>query len=158
MTVIYDAKDHFSVICSLHGSILPRVLPWCLWNTAVLVVVWLLQKHGIIDLSFHGGVGYQFLSVLVSFFVVSNVNTTYNRFWEARGHLGNALNAVTMLAARAAIYSRKETHARAKAWRAELKRLIIDMVKTATFSIQDERAAYARTSLMHQEKKKLLVH
>jgi predicted membrane chloride channel (bestrophin family) len=139
MTVIYNAKSHVSVIFSLHGSVLPSVLPWCIYNSVVAAVVWVLAKRHVVDLSFSGGgSGYTFLSVLVSFFTVTNIGTTYSRFWEARGHLGNALNAAELTAHRAAVYTRKETHEKAKAWRTALRKLLTQMLRNMVYTIEEE--------------------
>jgi len=141
MTVIYDAKSHRDVLFSLRGSIWPSVLPWCIWNTAVKAIVYLLRSHGSVDLTFEANLGYQFSSMLVSFFVVININTTYNRFWECRGHVGVALNAVSRLAARAAAYSANDTTDAADRWRKLLKEHIIDLVDKVVYIIREERAA-----------------
>ena len=71
MTIIYDAKDHCRVIFSIHGSVWPAVLPWCLFNTLVAVVIFAVKRYSSLDLSCPGGIGYQYISVLVSFFVVT---------------------------------------------------------------------------------------
>mmetsp|Transcript_8142 Transcript_8142/g.17638 ORF Transcript_8142/g.17638 Transcript_8142/m.17638 type:complete len:119 (-) Transcript_8142:73-429(-) len=82
MTIIYNNKSHLSVIFKLQGSIWPEVLPFCIFNVAVTLAIWIMRERDVVDLHFDGGIGYQFISVLVSFFVVTNINTTYNRFWD----------------------------------------------------------------------------
>lgn len=155
MTVIYNAKSHVSVIFSLHGSVLPSVLPWCIYNSLVSAVVWMLAKRHVVDLSFHGGgPGYTFLSVLVSFFTVTNVGTTYNRFWEARGHLGSALNAAALIAHRAAVYTRNESHEKAQAWRAALKKLLTQMLRNTVYTIEEERAALANVYFSNEKEQR----
>lgn len=100
-----------------------------------------MRDRDVADLHFDGGIGYQFISVLVSFFVVSNINTTYSRFWEARGHLGKALLAAGMLADRAAIYSSHSQTEKAQIWRDTLKTRLIELVTTSMHFIQNERAS-----------------
>lgn len=141
MTVIYDAKDHVKVIFTLHGSVWPSVLPWCVFNTVVTCTIWALGYYEVADLTFDVGLGYSYLSVLVSFFVISNINTTYNRLWEARDYLGKALFAIATLSMRAALYSAKENGERSKIWRNALKTRLIDLLRTAMYQIQDERAS-----------------
>ena len=141
MTIIYNAKDHFSVIFSLHGSTWPAVLPWCLLNVVVATIVWFARSRSSLDLTFDGGLGYNYISILVSFFIVSNINTTYNRFWEARGHLATAFHEVAMLAARAALYTAHDTSPRARQWRTALKLRLMELVQTAMFVVQNERAS-----------------
>ena len=84
---------------------------------AVTCIVWVLFENDIANLTFKGGMGYQYLTVLASFFVVSNVNTTYSRYWEARGYLGKLMTAATSIASRGALYSANEKHESAVRWR-----------------------------------------
>lgn len=145
MTVNYDANDHLGVIFRIHGSVLFHVLPWCAFNVAMACLVWTLRTYGICNLTFNGGLGYQYISVLVSFFVVSNVNTSYNRFWEARGFLGRALFAAAKLAMRAGAYSRKETHDRAKMWRKVVGIRLSRLLQYSMHAIQNDRASTINT-------------
>ena len=88
-------RNHLKVIFQLQGSVWPDVIPFCLFNTFVTIVIYILRERDVIDLHFDGGKGMQYLSVLVSFFVVSSIGTTYNRYWEARGFVGKALLAAS---------------------------------------------------------------
>ena len=89
-----------------------------------------------------GGIAFQYISVLVSFFVVSNVSNAINRLWEARGHLGTTLHAAEMLAARAALYSSRETGPTVEIWRTNLKHRLIELVETAMHMVQHENSAH----------------
>ena len=93
------------------------------------------------DLTFDGGRGFQFISVLVSFFVVNNIGNAISRLWEARGLLGTMLHAAEMLALRAAVYSSRETGANADMWRGQVKDLLVELVETSMTLIQNENAA-----------------
>lgn len=139
MTVNYDADDHLGVIFRIHGSVLPSVLPWCFFNAAIACLIWFLRSYDIVNATFDGGLGYQYISVLVSFFVVSNVNTAYNRFWEARGFLGHAIFAVTKLVLRVAVYSGKEKHEKAVMWRKVIGVRLSRILRFAMYTIQKDR-------------------
>lgn len=141
MTVNYDARDHLGIIFRIHGSVLPQVLPWCAWNVAVSCLIRFLRLTGTCNLTFKGGLGYSYISVLVSFFVVSNVNTAYSRLWEARTWLGKGLYAITQLAVMVALFSGKETHEKAKLWRKILRIRIASLLKVTMFIIQHNRAS-----------------
>lgn len=129
------------MIFKLQGSIWPEVLPFCIFNVAVTIAIWIMRERDVVDLHFDGGKGYQFISLLVSFFVVSNINTTYNRFWEARGYIGKALNAASLLADRAALYSSNSRTEKAQIWRDALKVRLIELVNASMHLIQNERAS-----------------
>mmetsp|Transcript_12697 Transcript_12697/g.23403 ORF Transcript_12697/g.23403 Transcript_12697/m.23403 type:complete len:340 (-) Transcript_12697:129-1148(-) len=141
MTIIYNAEDHFHVICKLQGSVWPKVLPFCIFNIILTIGVYYLHIYTCIDLTFNGGVGYRYISVLVSFFTISNLSSTYGRFWEARGHLGTALYECNMLAARTALYTAHDPSDKADVWRATLKNNLIKLIDTALYMIQDDRAS-----------------
>jgi len=141
MTIIYDSEDHFGVLFKLQGSVWPKVFPFCVVNILLTIGVYYLLGNTSVDLTFDGGVGYRFISTLVSFFTISNLASTYGRFWEARGHLGTALLECNMLAARTALYSAHDHSDRADAWRATLKRNLTELIDVALFMIQEERAS-----------------
>ena len=77
-----NPRNHFAVIFKLQGSVWPKVFPFCLFNVLVTAGVYFLLEHTGIDLTFNGGLGYTFISTVVSFFVISNLGSTYGRFWE----------------------------------------------------------------------------
>jgi len=71
--VIYDEDDHLGVMFQLYGSVWPKVLPWCI---AVMTITYLfiyLRNHGIVDLTIADNTGHNFMSILVSFLVVTRV-------------------------------------------------------------------------------------
>ena len=100
-----------------------------------------MREHGVVDLHFDGGKGYQFISVLVSFFVVANITTSYNRFWEARGLIGKALNNAKLLADRAALYSGHSRTEKAQMWRDALRVRLIELLNASMHLVQNERAS-----------------
>jgi len=141
MTIIYDSRDHFGVLFKLQGSVWPKVLPFCILNIVITIVLHYLLGNTSWDFTFDGGVGYRFISTLVAFFTISNLASTYGRFWEARGHLGTALLECNMLAARSALYTAHDPSDKADAWRGTLKRNLTDLIDVALFMIQEERAS-----------------
>ena len=140
------------MIFQLQGSVWPDVLPFCLFNTFVTIVIYILRERGVIDLHFDGGKGMQYISVLVSFFVVSSISTTYNRYWEARGFVGKALLSASLLADRAAIYSANSQSAKAQVWRDALRERLSQLVKYSMHMIQNERGALINVMTTRSEK------
>ena len=96
----------------------------------------------------------QYISVLVSFFVVSSIGTTYNRYWEARAYVGKALLSASLLADRAAIYSAKSQSENAQLWRNALKHRLSQLVQYSMHLIQNERGALVNIITTQSEKEK----
>ena len=49
--IINCSRDHISVVFKLHGSVWPKVWPWCLWNVSVATIIWNLNHFDIVDLT-----------------------------------------------------------------------------------------------------------
>jgi predicted membrane chloride channel (bestrophin family) len=85
--VSYEDANHWQVIFQLHGSVWPKVLPWCLAVVVATVVFIALRRTQTLDLTIADATGHTFMSILVSFLLVTRVTITHQRFMEARGHL-----------------------------------------------------------------------
>lgn len=152
MTVVYDAKNHWEVVTKLQGSVWKRVLPFCILNILLTVAIYFLNNLTDIDLTFNGGVGYRYVSVLVSFFTIAQLGSTYSRFWEARGHLGTMMIEANMLAARAALYTAHDDSDKADKWRIVLKKNLIAFIDTALEYITDDKASILFNVIDHGTK------
>ena len=114
------------MLFKLQGFVWPKVLPFCVFTIVVTIGVYYLLGHTSVDLTFNRGVGYRFISVLVSFFAISNLGSTYGRLWKARRHLGTALLECIMMVSRSVLYTAHNPSDKANAWRATLKRNLTD--------------------------------
>ena len=99
----YDTSNHCNIIFQCYGSVFPRVISFCLINVLIMIVVKYLvmtydvtdtvkdndikDAHGILGLKI-SNVGHSFISLIVSFLLVSRVNTSLARYNEARTYLG----------------------------------------------------------------------
>lgn len=84
--LMLEPGNHIAILTSLHGSILPRVLPYCILEVIITLSILYAKKHGT-DLTYPAG-GHHLLSLLVSFLVVTRVTITYGRFMQLRHYLG----------------------------------------------------------------------
>ena len=50
--VHYDSDSHLRVLFQMYGSVWPSVLPYCLVAVAVTYLIYYLQNHKIVDLTF----------------------------------------------------------------------------------------------------------
>lgn len=149
---IVSRRNHWEVLTKLKGSVWKPVLPFCFINMLITLGILFLDKFTDIDLTFNGGVGYRYISTLVSFFTISQLGSTYGRFWEARGHLGTMMIEANMLAARAALYTAHDHSDKADAWRLALKKNLITFIDRALVMIQDDTASTLFNVMDHEKK------
>ena len=112
----YDDDSHWKVLTQSYGSVWPRVLPYCLANVALTAVVYYLKHFAIVDLT-SDPLGSRYLSLLMSFLVVTRVKITYDNYmWNARC-LSQAFQAIRDLVQWTCVLTMSDTSAKAKQWR-----------------------------------------
>ena len=115
-TVSYNSRSHLSVMLQCYGSIWRQVLPYCLFNTLLTwLLLYLLSKD--IDLTVSEW-GHEFMSVLVSFLLMTKFNLTLNVYYEMQTNLmrlGQATRQIVMLAC-----CLTQKHQKAAAWRSQV--------------------------------------
>ena len=84
----YDSSIHWRVLTRMHGSLWPKVLPLCLFNTTLMVALHILRVMGLANLVI-SNMGHVYIGVVVSFLLVSRVNTAYSRYNESRNFLSH---------------------------------------------------------------------
>lgn len=134
-TVIYDSSDHVAVMTQMYGSILPKVVPYCLFNCIMAASVIYLREFKDTDLTFNHQ-GHTFLSVMVSFLVVSRSNITYSRFMEARSYLNDAMVACREVNQHVICFTRFNTSEEAQQWRFEISRRTVVLLRTLVNILQ----------------------
>lgn len=85
-TVTYESERHFALMTQMWGSIWPKVLPYCITNMLLAILLDYLKFYKNIDLEI-SVTAYKSLSLLVAFLVVSRANVTIGRYNQARGFL-----------------------------------------------------------------------
>uniref|UniRef100_A0A7S3P5P1 Bestrophin homolog n=1 Tax=Amphora coffeiformis TaxID=265554 RepID=A0A7S3P5P1_9STRA len=134
--VIYDEDDHLGVMFQLYGSVWPRVLPWCIAVMAVTYLFIYLRNHGIVDLTIADSTGHNFMSILVSFLVVTRVTITYNRFMEARNHLKDLFYSCRELIQYTCILTNQNTSDEAQLWRQDVAYRTIVCLRLAMAAVE----------------------
>jgi predicted membrane chloride channel (bestrophin family) len=84
-TVIYNSADHWSILTQRLGSAWPDVLPFCIFNIILTLLLRAADPTG--EKYFLAIQGHKFIQFIVSFLFVTRVTTALGRFNEARGHL-----------------------------------------------------------------------
>lgn len=118
--ISYSPRSHVQVLFTMHGSVLPQVLPFCVSNVLWTLIVEGCRQKGWFDLTFKSIVGHSFMGILVSFLVVTRSRISYQRYMDSRRHLGEAYLACRELIHFACFYTLDDTSALAQAWRQEV--------------------------------------
>ena len=155
--VLYNSSDHWAVITQMHGSVWPQVISYCLFN--VLNTLFVIHMKGDlgIDLSFSDR-GHTFMSMMVSFLMVTRSNIAYSRYMEARLELSNAMNACRELISYATTFTRNDDSQHAKYWRVDLANRTIKLLRTMVSVLEYQSTgnhAWKVPILSREEKKAL---
>jgi predicted membrane chloride channel (bestrophin family) len=92
-TVQYNSANHWEILFQIHGSIWKRVLPHCIVNVGLTILVRYLLEYRHIDLTV-SEYGHEFMGLIVGFLVVSRCSKTFDVYFEFREYL-DALFAST---------------------------------------------------------------
>ena len=131
--VSYDTKDHLSILFEMHGSVWKHVVVFCLVNVSITFGIFYLRDYEGIDLTFKDK-GHSFMSILVSFLVVSRSQIVYNRYMEARQLLGNLFRITGELMQHVVVYTADDNSDDAREWRRLIAtELMILLNVTTTF-------------------------
>ena len=134
--VIYDEQNHLEVMFQVYGSVWPKVLPWCVVVMALTYLFVYLRKHNIVDVTIQDATGHNFMSILVSFLLVTRVTITYNRFMEARQNLQDLFLASRELIQYTCVLTNCNTSKAAQMWRQEVAYRIIVALRLAMAAVE----------------------
>lgn len=118
-SVAYDSESHIGVITQRKGSLWPKVLPYCLLNVALSIVLQVLKSYDIVDLSITDK-GHSLMTMFVAFLIVSRVNISLGRYNEARANLGAMYREARELIQNVAVFTKEDQSQGAQEWRHEL--------------------------------------
>jgi predicted membrane chloride channel (bestrophin family) len=115
----YGGLNTFQFLFQMYGSVWPYVFPWCVVVGLFTYGVYVLKEHGI-DLTIHNGSGHSFMSLLVSFLVVTRTSLIFNKFQHSRQILQNLFGACGEIVQHSCLLTMSNTNAEAKAWRSRV--------------------------------------
>lgn len=118
-TVTYKSVPHFHVLTQSLGSVWPRVIPYCLFNVLLSLVLQLFQGyHGF---HFHfSDKGHAYLTMLVAFLVVTRATVTLGRYSQVRASLEQIYCMQRQLIHQMAVVSSENMNDSAKEWRHDI--------------------------------------
>mmetsp|Transcript_16577 Transcript_16577/g.24865 ORF Transcript_16577/g.24865 Transcript_16577/m.24865 type:complete len:534 (+) Transcript_16577:222-1823(+) len=138
--VKYDSKNHISVLTQMYGSVWPKVLPFCLLNVVNISAVIYLDRALDIDISFNDK-GHSFMSMIVSFLIVTRSSITYSRLMEARAGMTSVMRSCRELIQFAITFTRYDSSPGAQKWRSDMARKTISLLTCVVAVLQFESTA-----------------
>mmetsp|Transcript_6864 Transcript_6864/g.8896 ORF Transcript_6864/g.8896 Transcript_6864/m.8896 type:complete len:375 (-) Transcript_6864:91-1215(-) len=154
--VTYDSANHIGVLTQMWGSIWPSVLPYCLFNVMMMVILTYVDASDKIQYNMKmSAQGLGFITMVVAFLLVSRVNTALGRFTEARDNLGKMYRESRELIQNTCVFTSHATSEQAKVWRQELAYRSLLLLRTSMAVIDyptDFIAAWDVPELKGEEK------
>mmetsp|Transcript_28918 Transcript_28918/g.43673 ORF Transcript_28918/g.43673 Transcript_28918/m.43673 type:complete len:369 (+) Transcript_28918:106-1212(+) len=133
-TVSYDSDSHWKVITQMWGSVWPKVLPYCVINVLITILIeWFNEREGINLVV--SDKGHTFMGFLVAFLVVSRVNLAIGRYNESRGCLAIMYREARELVQNMVALSQYNSDDKAKQWRNETTYQVCILLRVAMGAI-----------------------
>lgn len=122
----------WAILLHLNGSLWGAVIPYCLLNCGITYLVYYLASRGMrITFSVQG---HAFMSLLVSYLVVSKVFLSLERYMSSRTWAGHALTILRELNQLALTFTEKQGGAvEARIWRRDVS--VMYTVWPVSFSV-----------------------
>lgn len=134
--VVYDGDNHMAVLVQMHGSVWPEVAPFCVAALLWTLAVSLLRNHNIIDLTISNNNGHTFMSILVSFLVVTRASITYSRFMEARQYLADLFRSSREVVHYTCLLTNQDKNEKAIQWRQDVAYRTIVALRVAIAAVE----------------------
>jgi len=160
-SVRYKTEDHIAVICQMYGSVWRNVLPYCIVTTAITVFAYYFDNdENFLNISISDR-GHVFMSLMLSFFVVSRSHIALNRYSEARKLLSDIMRTCRELIQHTIAFTRNKGGAEAaRKWRADIARRTCTILRTLVCLMQlpsKHQNIWELEELTKDEKQALLV-
>jgi predicted membrane chloride channel (bestrophin family) len=132
----YDIENNWEVLFRLNGSVWSNVLPWCLFNTAMAAGIY-YSDDKYRDLVSSNDRGHAFMSLCVSYLLVTRSNICLNRYMAQRANLSNLMRASKELVHHAVAFTRHH-HREEKdtKWRCSVAKRTISILKVVVSVLQ----------------------
>lgn len=129
-TVIYNSENHWSILTQRLGSAWPDVLPFCVCNVMLMIMISYIDPGGE-KVYLLSGAGHKFIGFVVSFLFVSRLTIALGRFNECRGHLGKMYKESRELVQNLCTITAVHQDQKSKEWRAEVAYRTMLFLRTA---------------------------
>lgn len=122
------ARNLWQILFQVKGSIWTAVLPYCILNCILMLIVELLA-HYEVRIAFSPS-GHGLMTLIVSFLVIQKVNLSYDRYMNARQAMGHALSALREMNQAALTFTQHlpTSNKLASQWRRQIATRTIDLI------------------------------
>jgi predicted membrane chloride channel (bestrophin family) len=131
----YGGLSTLQFLLQMYGSVWPFVFPWCVVVGLFTYAVYVLKEHGI-DITIHNGSGHSFMSLLVSFLVVTRTSLIFNKFQHSRQVLQNLFGACGEVVQHSCLLTTSNTNPEAKAWRSKVAYTTVIALRAAVSALE----------------------
>lgn len=100
---VFSTQNLWQLVFEWRNSIWSAVLPYCILNCLIMVVIELLAMWDI-KIAFSPS-GHGLMTLIVSFLVINKVNLAYDRYMQSRHAIGHALSSLRELNQSALLYT-----------------------------------------------------
>jgi len=121
---MYRTHCHKTVLFSQQGSVWQDVLPYCIINAILTLIVVVCKRTDFYDFTFKDQ-GHSYMSMLVSFLVVTRSSIAYQRYGENGTLVSDMMMSARELVQHTVLFTRNETDPEARKFRMEVRRIFI---------------------------------
>jgi len=135
-SVRYNTESHIQVLCQMHASVWKKVFIFCVINALFAVFVQVSEIDDILHLSI-GDKGHVFMSLMVSYLVVTRSHNSLSRYMAARGYLSNLMRGSRELIQHVVAFSRYTNNdTKGMEWRIDVAKRTISFLRTIVANLQ----------------------
>jgi len=134
---MYRTHCHKTVLFSQQGSVWQDVLPYCIINAILTLIVVVCKRTDFYDFTFKDQ-GHSYMSMLVSFLVVTRSSIAYQRYGENGTLLSDMMMSARELVQHTVLFTRNETDPEARKFRMEISRQMIILLRTVMYVLRNE--------------------
>lgn len=128
----WDDRSHWKVLTQLYGSVWPRVLPFCIVNIMITLVVFYTKKMGL-DLTCAPS-GHKYMAAMMAFLVVKRVQICYDNYMNNGRHMSALFCTCRDLIQYLCFMTGTDTSEGAKQWRHDVAYATLVLLR-ATMSV-----------------------
>jgi len=148
------SDDHIAVLTQMYASVWMKVLPYCLANTITMLFIYYFDVTDFnISLSDRGHV---FMSIMVSFLIVTRSRVSLERYMEARRLLGDIMRVCRELVEHTTAFTRGRMEEEDTEWRVDIAKRTSSLLRTVAIVLTRKKDVWQISELTKIEKQEII--